>query len=109
MKLTITDQALKKLMEINNEEQLLLALTYDTEGCGCGVNGMPTITLIKEQTANQHQVECEQAQTVVQHQQAVFFNKDMKLDYNGATFRLSSPEEMLNPFISVQAVQQTME
>ncbi|WP_066193088.1 MULTISPECIES: iron-sulfur cluster biosynthesis family protein [Gracilibacillus] len=104
MQLTITERALEKLYQLKGDKHILLALVYDTDDCGCGVNGVPAIQLIKEVSAKQEPIVCDQAKVVIQQQQAVFFNKEMKLDYNGATFRLSSPEEMLNPFIHVQAV-----
>lgn len=104
MRLHITEKAYDKLNELNQAQDNILALTYDTEGCGCGVNGMPTISLVSEAEANTEEVACDQYTVTVHKQQATFFAKEMKLDYNGATFRLSSPNEMLNPFINVGAV-----
>ncbi|UOQ85937.1 iron-sulfur cluster biosynthesis family protein [Gracilibacillus salinarum] len=103
MKLTITEQALEKLNTLASTP-FILALTYDTEDCGCGVNGMPTVAIKDQPTEYDQPVECDQLEAVVHKQQAVFFSKEMKLDYNGATFRLSSPNEMLNPFIHVRSV-----
>ncbi|SHN20560.1 iron-sulfur cluster biosynthesis family protein [Gracilibacillus kekensis] len=108
MRLTITNQALDKLTELDNKDNTILALSYDTEGCGCGVNGMPTIALIDEKEENHQQVICDQREVVVHKQQATFFANEMTLDYNGATFRLTSPNEMLNPFIHVSTVSATL-
>ncbi|SFL83718.1 Uncharacterized protein YqkB [Gracilibacillus orientalis] len=104
MQLTITKTALDKLESLTTKKSTILALTYDTEGCGCGVNGMATIALIAKQEANHKEVDCDQFDVVVHKQEATFFSKEMTLDYNGTTFRLSSPNEMLNPFIHTNSV-----
>ena len=104
MELTVTDKALEKLSELRKTENNYLLLAYDTKGCGCGVNGMPTIRFKTKKDNSFQTVKCEEIDTIVHHQQKAFFAKEMKLDYNGATFRLSSPNEMLNPFIAVDQV-----
>lgn len=104
MKLHITEKAYHKLNDLNQDRNKILALTYDTEGCGCGVNGMPTFLLVSEAEENTEEVDCDQYTVTVHKQQATFFAEEMKLDYNGATFRLSSPNEMLNPFINTASV-----
>ena len=104
MELTITERALEKLTELRKVENQYLLLAYDTEGCGCGVNGLPTIRFKSTKDNSFQTVKCEEIDAIVHHQQKAFFAKEMKLDYNGATFRLTSPNEMLNPFISVDHV-----
>ncbi|MGP4042281.1 iron-sulfur cluster biosynthesis family protein [Gracilibacillus sp. D59] len=104
MQLTITNNALDQLKSLTKNKSTTLALTYDTEGCGCGVNGMPTIALIGQKEKNHKKVECDQHDVVVHVQEATFFSEEMTLDYNGTTFRLTSPNEMLNPFIHVNSV-----
>ncbi|QGS68845.1 hypothetical protein CV093_11510 [Oceanobacillus sp. 143] len=42
--------------------------------------------------------------TYISEQQAVFFTKSMKLDYKNGTFKLSSPEGMLNAFIATNSI-----
>lgn len=107
MELTVTDKALEKLSELRKAEHNYLLLAYDTDGCGCGVNGMPTIRFKSNKDDSFQTVKCEEMDTIVHYQQKAFFAKEMKLDYNGATFRLSSPNEMLNPFIAVDHVTRT--
>ncbi|GAA0296599.1 uncharacterized protein YqkB [Gracilibacillus halotolerans] len=104
MELTITDRALEKIAEVNKEDRNYLLLAYDADGCGCGVNGLPSIRLKETKDSSFQPVNCEEMDTIVHYQQKTFFAKEMKLDYNGATFRLSSPNEMLNPIISVQSL-----
>lgn len=107
MKLSITDRAREKIVEVNKEKKDYLLLAYDADGCGCGVNGLPTIRLKDTKDTSFEHVDCEEMDTIVHYQQKTFFAQEMKLDYNGATFRLSSPNEMLNPIISVQSLMDT--
>lgn len=104
MQLTITPEAEQKLNElkINNNS---LVLWYDTDGCGCGVNGLPTIQLVTEkQDYHQALAGNTTIPAFIDSRQAVFFANDMKLDIRNGVFRLSSPEGILNPFISTQQV-----
>ncbi|GGF08737.1 hypothetical protein GCM10010954_04040 [Halobacillus andaensis] len=105
MKLTITEAAWEQLNLLMDECHTTLRLYYDTEGLGCGVNGQPTIRLVdtNKREADQ-EVENEHLPVIIDHQQAIFFRKEMKLDLVKGTFRLSSPEGILNPIIPTGTV-----
>ncbi|MFD2045930.1 iron-sulfur cluster biosynthesis family protein [Ornithinibacillus salinisoli] len=103
MELTITEIAMEKINEIGNPS-LKLLLWYETEGCGCGVNGVPTFQLINEPTSYDKTIICREIPTFVRDQQVVFFAKDMKLDFINGAFRLLSREGILNPFISPASI-----
>ncbi|PAV29563.1 hypothetical protein CIL05_11915 [Virgibacillus profundi] len=104
MHLTITPEAKVLLDRLNTDNNHYLVLWYDTEGCGCGVNGIPTIRFTNEKDPLDIKVENEVYPILIHKQQATFFAEDMKLDVKGEMFRLSSPEGILNPFISAQSV-----
>ncbi|MCP3032641.1 iron-sulfur cluster biosynthesis family protein [Halobacillus sp. A1] len=105
MKLNITDAAHEQLKLLQIEEYSYLRLYYDTEGMGCGVNGLPTIRLTNNYyDKTDERVENEQYSVIIDHQQATFFRKEMKLDFIKNTFRLSSPEGVLNPIIPTVSV-----
>ncbi|WP_026570051.1 MULTISPECIES: iron-sulfur cluster biosynthesis family protein [Sediminibacillus] len=100
MHLTITEAALNRLyQEMNTDRQTYLQIYYDTEGC-CGVNGVPTIRLRESKHADDLSVTSEQLSVIIHPQQATFFEKEMTLDFNQQTFRLTSPQGILNGFIS---------
>ncbi|WP_068671946.1 iron-sulfur cluster biosynthesis family protein [Oceanobacillus sp. Castelsardo] len=104
MKLKITKQALNKLNEVNTDNMKYLLLFYDRDDCGCGVNGVPTIRLTNEKRDYYDIVINDDMPTFVPNQQAVFFNKELKLEYRNGFFQLLSKEETLNAFISLQTV-----
>lgn len=100
MKLTITDIAQTKINELSQGDYNYLLLRYDTVGLGCGVNGVPTFSLVKELPDHHLTVENDTIPTVVHKMKSVFFAEVMKLDYINGTFRLSGPDGILNPFIA---------
>jgi uncharacterized protein YqkB len=104
MKLTITNEAEHTLTELNKDKHPYLLLWYDTDDCGCGVNGLPMVGFTDNIKETYEKVENEQFPTYIQKQQAVFFHKDVKLSLNNGMFRLSSPDGMLNPFISPTSI-----
>ncbi|WP_170287576.1 iron-sulfur cluster biosynthesis family protein [Aquibacillus halophilus] len=100
MRLSITPQALERVIELQGSDQNYLWLYYDTEGCGCGVSGLPSVRFATSKNDSYQLVESNKLQVIIHKQQAVFFAKEMKLDYTENFFRLSSSEGMLNPIIS---------
>lgn len=99
MKLTITDAAFEKLNESRAGGEYLV-LFYDTDGCGCGVNGTAALRWKEAKEKRDIIVECERLPVLVDRQQAVFFEEELKLDFVQHLFRLSSSAGILNPFIS---------
>lgn len=106
MKLRMTEKAQKQLEQINDTKRPIIRLFYDTDDCGCGVNGLPTIRQEHEQHDTDQVVENESYKVIIDQQQAIFFKPDMKLDFIKGSFRLSSPEGILNPIISVKDVRE---
>ncbi|QAS54299.1 iron-sulfur cluster biosynthesis family protein [Halobacillus litoralis] len=106
MKLRITEEAKDQLEQIRDQERPLIRLFYDTEGCGCGVNGLPTIRLEKKEYETDEKVDNGDYAVIIDQQQAIFFKKDMKLDCVKGSFRLSSPDGILNPIISIKDVKE---
>ncbi|SHF58640.1 iron-sulfur cluster biosynthesis family protein [Ornithinibacillus halophilus] len=102
MLLTITQQAKEQLDQIKNG--YYLQLWYDTKGLGCGVNGMPTFRFVDEKESFHQDVDCETYPAIIASQQQTFFSQKVKLDFINGMFRLSSPEGILNPFISVSSI-----
>ncbi|GIO28519.1 iron-sulfur cluster biosynthesis family protein [Ornithinibacillus bavariensis] len=104
MRLSITDKAMEKIYEINQNHENYVMLTYDTKKMGCAVNGLPTFRLTNAENSNLIKIDNQQFPTFINEMQAVFFAEEMKLDFINSMFRLSSPEGILNPFIPVNSV-----
>ncbi|KHE72183.1 iron-sulfur cluster biosynthesis family protein [Halobacillus sp. BBL2006] len=106
MKLYITEEAREQLEKLKDPDRPLIRLFYDTEGCGCGVNGLPTIRLDSERRDTDREVDNDTYEVIIDDQQATFFKPKMKLDFKKGSFRLSSPDGILNPIISTKDVRE---
>ncbi|WP_181350013.1 iron-sulfur cluster biosynthesis family protein [Thalassobacillus sp. CUG 92003] len=104
MKLNITGRAEATLRQLAPPEDALLRLDYDSEGCGCGVNGVPVVRWTRRTDEWDEPVDNPLFDVIVHRQEAVFFQPEMKLDFINNAFRLSSPQGILNPIISPQTV-----
>ncbi|KGX86017.1 iron-sulfur cluster biosynthesis family protein [Pontibacillus litoralis] len=104
MKLHITNEAKQQLQAIQPENLPLLRLYYDTDGCGCGVNGINTIHFTNHHTASDEEVENDTYQVFIDSEQKVFFEPSMTLAWNGKLFQLKSNQGMLNASISSSAI-----
>lgn len=99
VELIISEKASEELIKIKPETSPYLLLWYDTEGCGCGVNGLPTIRFTSRIHPTYKQVSNYPIDSYVEEQQEIFFAASTTLDFVNGMFRLSSPEGILNPFI----------
>ncbi|MFD1171637.1 iron-sulfur cluster biosynthesis family protein [Oceanobacillus picturae] len=104
MELHITPAAEEELGKRNVNKNRYVVLWYDTEGCGCGVNGVPTIRFTNGDTNDYFEIESDSFPVLIQEHQKVFFAESMKLDVINGMLRLSSPEGILNPFIAPQSI-----
>ncbi|WP_042223523.1 iron-sulfur cluster biosynthesis family protein [Oceanobacillus manasiensis] len=104
MKLHITTSAKEELEKRNDNKNRYVVLWYDTEGCGCGVNGVPTVRFTDDYTETFTEIESDSFPVLIQKHQIVFFAESMKLDSINGMLRLSSPEGILNPFIAPQSI-----
>ena len=90
MHLTISSEAAARMQQVvTPEENYAFYLIYDTEGCGCAVNGVPTLKWLSRTTedASTYLQLCEQPYPVfVTTQDAVFFEEAMKLTFDSNTF-----------------------
>ncbi len=96
MKITFTEKAIEKLQ---HEPEGDLKLHYDIEDCGCVVNGVTQLVRDNEQGDFNLELESNFRPVRIQEQYAVFFDKNMKIDYlpKHQCFMLKSDNEILNP------------
>ncbi|KKB36212.1 iron-sulfur cluster biosynthesis family protein [Bacillus thermotolerans] len=96
MNIHITERAAERL-ESKLESGTYLKLHYDTEGCGCGVNGVPVLWIVDEAAEGDVKIQTNAMPVLVEASQMVFFAEKLTIGVSGANlYRLSSPEEILN-------------
>lgn len=106
MKLTITDEAVQQIHALQPKDQTYLRLESDTEGCGCGVNGVQILYFTNVKTEHDEEVENDHFSIIIDEQQKIFFHPTMTLEWNKSLFRLKSPNGMLNPSLSSSQILQ---
>lgn len=90
MKITLDPPAEEMIRSALGDRPGLVRLVYDTEDCGCGMSGIPTVHLVSEPGAYDVQIENEVFPFWIDRLQAVFFEEQLMLtgESDHRTFRL---------------------
>lgn len=88
MHFTFSEAAQKQLQStLAPNEQL--RLLYDTEGCGCVMNGVPTLQLVTEPPFGDRLASGDPYEVWVQPRYEVFFEDQLKIDYSAQSHSFS--------------------
>lgn len=103
MEIVITDPAAAKLKEKTTNLNGFLKLKYDTDGCGCAVNGVVALWFVPGLEDDDIAIETNAQTIYVEKAKTIFLDEKMKLDYSNTTnwFKLSSDQETLNGQMSL--------
>ncbi|MFC5448224.1 iron-sulfur cluster biosynthesis family protein [Paenibacillus aestuarii] len=103
MKITCTDAAIAKLQPFLEDGNTLIKLVFDTEGCGCSVNGVPTLWLVGEAAGGEIQAESEPLKLIYKAKDEIFFEDQMKLDYQDSSksYILKSNSQIYNAHMAL--------
>ncbi|MGG1675052.1 iron-sulfur cluster biosynthesis family protein [Neobacillus sp. NRS-1170] len=103
MEITITAEAAEKINERTANREGYLKLKYDTDGCGCAVNGVIALWYVTELENTDIEIETNDRTVYVEKSKMVFFDEQMKIDFSKATncFQLKSPGQILNGHMSL--------
>ncbi|WP_219837549.1 iron-sulfur cluster biosynthesis family protein [Paenibacillus sp. R14(2021)] len=84
MHFTFTDRAVEQLNAPLADENKHLKLLYDTEGCGCVANGIPTLLLVNEPDPDDKLGEGAPYSVWYEPRYEVFFEPELKVDFNAS-------------------------
>ncbi|MBP1995496.1 iron-sulfur cluster biosynthesis family protein [Paenibacillus eucommiae] len=106
MHITFTDSAISKLKPLLSGlsgEGALLKLVFDSEGCGCAMNGVPTLWIIAEADDKDLEAKAEPFRVVYSPKHEVFFEDHMKIDYQAESkaYILKSNNQIYNANLNV--------
>lgn len=95
MQMTFTERAIAKIQDLCAPDARL-KLVYDTEGCGCAVNGVPALWRIDRAEDGDIRVSSNAFEVYIEPRHAVFFEDELTLDGNPApnSFRLMSEQQI---------------
>jgi uncharacterized protein YqkB len=103
LEITITADAAKKINERIDGRDGYLKLKYDTDGCGCAVNGVVALWFIPKLDTDDVAIETNDRTVYAEKSKMVFFDEQMKIDFSQASncFQLKSPQQILNGHMSL--------
>jgi uncharacterized protein YqkB len=103
VEINITEAATEKINERLNNRDGYLKLKYDTDDCGCAVNGVVALWFIPELETDDIAIETNDRTVYAEKSKMVFFDEQMKIDFSQASncFQLKSPQQILNGHMSL--------
>lgn len=104
MKITFTDTAIHRLTPFTSDQnEAILKLVFDTEDCGCSVNGVPTLWLVSQANNDDLTAETETFKLTYKAKDEIFFEENMKIDFNEAnkSFILKSNNQIYTAGMSL--------
>jgi uncharacterized protein YqkB len=109
VEINITETAVEKINERIKDRDGYLKLKYDTDGCGCAVNGVVALWFVPKLDADDVALETNDRTVYVEKSKTVFFDEQMKIDFSKATncFQLKSPQQILNGHMSLVITEKT--
>ena len=99
MKVEVTKEAEARLRALDGViGDGCLKLAYDSEGCGCAVDGVAQLWIVSAPGEHDEPLRTEPRPIWYDRRQAWYFSETLKLDYrpSGGTFVLSSKEQIYN-------------
>ncbi|NRD80656.1 iron-sulfur cluster biosynthesis family protein [Bacillus sp. BRMEA1] len=102
MEITITAAAANKIAEKIGEQSGYLKLKYDTEGCGCAVDGVAALWFVSEVEDTDIAIDTNNRTIYLEKSKMVFFDEKMTIDFSTSLnrFQLKSPQQILNGQLS---------
>ncbi|RFU62300.1 iron-sulfur cluster biosynthesis family protein [Peribacillus saganii] len=102
MKIEWTETAVKAIREKTDGKSGLMKLKYDTDGCGCVVNGVTALWLVSTLDDDDERIETNNGPIYIEKSKAIFLDDEMKIDFvlEANSFQLKSPNQFLNPRMS---------
>lgn len=109
VEINITAAAAEKINQRVNGREGYLKLKYDTDGCGCAVNGVVALWFVPNLDSDDIAIETNDRTVYVEKSKTVFFDEQMKIDFSNAAncFQLKSPQQILNGHMSLLIKEKT--
>jgi len=111
VKIIFTDRAIEQLTPILTETKRMLKLKYDTDDCGCLINGVIALSLVDEADDDDMAVDTNFVPVFVEKSRLVFYDDTMTIDIveGGGCFQLKSPGQILSPRMPLVKVSEPCE
>lgn len=109
MEIELTAAAAEKINMRTEGREGFLKLKYDTDGCGCAVNGVVALWFVPVLADDDIPIETNDRTIYVEKSKTVFFDEQMKIDFSNSSncFQLKSPQQILNGHMSLVITEKT--
>lgn len=106
MRVAWSEQAVRAIRDQLESDEVTVRLVYDTEGCGCAVNGVAALWAVDEPHADDAEATGSPAGLRLWYDkhQAIFWDDEVRISYNPdrRTFVLSSDGQIYSNRLAVQ-------
>ncbi|WP_240941691.1 iron-sulfur cluster biosynthesis family protein [Paenibacillus sp. HB172176] len=94
--ITFSPTAVRKLAPILEQTGSRLKLFYDTEGCGCGMSGVPVLQATRQLAPKDKQGEGDPFPFLYEAWYAVFYDDELSIDFDetSGSFSLKSASQI---------------
>ena len=98
MNIAISNTAQEVLKSKIGGKEGFLKIKYDTDGCGCGVTGIPVLEYVSHKENDDIEIDTDTMPVLLEKSKQVFYDENLKIDFSlsSNTFQLKSPGEILN-------------
>jgi uncharacterized protein YqkB len=105
MRITFSIEA-KKYLETLVRADNILVLFYDTEGCGCAVNGVPILKVETEQVKGDLvKINTNDFSVFMYEKHLIFFDDDMRIHFDNNSLRLSSTNQIFTAHLVIKLME----
>ncbi|TXK85105.1 iron-sulfur cluster biosynthesis family protein [Paenibacillus sp. N3.4] len=103
MNITFTATAIDKITALAGTTPIHLKLFFDTEDCGCSVNGVPTLWLVTQDEPGDRTAETEIFKVFYRGKDEILFENNLKIDFHEAnkSFILKSNNQIYHTSMSL--------
>jgi uncharacterized protein YqkB len=97
MQITFTDAAIQHLEPVVSKDAAL-KLVFDSDDCGCAMNGVPVLWIVPEAGPKDLHAEASPFELVYSPEHEIFFEDRMKIDYRpeSRSYMLKSNNQIYN-------------
>ncbi|QOY36148.1 iron-sulfur cluster biosynthesis family protein [Anaerobacillus isosaccharinicus] len=105
MQITFSIDAQNYLNGLINKDEIFV-LFYDTEDCGCAVNGIPLLNIeLESSKGDLVKIDTNAFELYMFKKDMIFFDDDMRIHYENNQLRLSSDFQIYTPNLAVRRME----
>ncbi|OPH47181.1 hypothetical protein BC351_11800 [Paenibacillus ferrarius] len=103
MNITFTETAIDRITPLLAGDDAVLNLVFDTEDCGCSVNGVPTLWIVSKANEEKLVAETNRFTLTYKAKDEIFFEENMTIDFHekNKSYILKSNNQIYNASMSL--------